>query len=80
VSRSPSPDEAQRLVEQAKAETSANGHGSAQANQSRRLVLTPASKITPRPVRWGWADRLPAGHVSLIAGREGIGKSLLLIA
>jgi hypothetical protein len=29
-------------------------------------------------VRWGWRDRLPANHVGLIAGREGIGKSLLL--
>ena len=34
--------------------------------------------IEPRPVRWGWQDRLPAGHVGLIPGREGIGKSLLL--
>jgi hypothetical protein len=46
--------------------------------QSRRLVLTPAADITPRPVRWGWEDRLPSAHVSIIAGREGIGKSLLL--
>jgi hypothetical protein len=46
---------------------------------SRRLVLTRASEITPLPVRWGWYARMPAGHVSLIPGREGIGKSLLLI-
>lgn len=45
---------------------------------SRRLVLTPAADIQPRPVMWGWEDRLPAAHVSIIAGREGIGKSLLL--
>jgi len=45
----------------------------------RRLVLTPASKIRPRPVWWGWKDRLPAGNLSLIPGREGIGKSLFLI-
>jgi hypothetical protein len=56
------------------AAASANG-----AAHSRRLVLTPASEITPRPVLWGWDERLPANHVSLIAGREGIGKSLLLI-
>jgi RecA-family ATPase len=30
-------------------------------------------------VRWGWEDRLPAAHLSLIPGREGIGKSLLVI-
>ena len=50
----------------------------AEAIHSRRLVLTPASEIAPRPVWWGWEDRLPAGHVAIIAGREGIGKSLLL--
>jgi len=45
----------------------------------RRMIFTPASEITPRPVLWGWQDRLPTGTVSLIAGREGIGKSLFLI-
>ncbi len=45
----------------------------------RRLVLTRASEIEPKPVRWGWEDRMPAGHISLIPGREGIGKSLFLI-
>lgn len=28
---------------------------------------------------WGWDERLPAGHLSLLPGREGIGKSLFLI-
>lgn len=46
---------------------------------SRRLVMTPASKIRPKRVRWVWQDRLPAAHVCLIPGREGIGKSLCLI-
>lgn len=69
-------DEAWQLAQEA-------GHQFASANGSapavtHRLVLTPASKVTPRPVRWGWDDRLPASHVGLIAGREGIGKSLLL--
>jgi hypothetical protein len=31
-----------------------------------------------RPVRWLWADRIPAGAITLIPGREGIGKSLAL--
>jgi AAA domain/Toprim-like len=43
----------------------------------RRLKLTPASKIPPKPVRWTWDGRIPAGAVTLIPGREGIGKSLL---
>jgi len=45
----------------------------------RRLVLTRASDIAPRPVIWGWTERLPAGHLSLLPGREGIGKSLFMI-
>lgn len=47
-------------------------------SSSRRLILTSAADIEPRPVRWGWESRLPVGHLSLIPGREGIGKSLLL--
>jgi AAA domain len=45
---------------------------------SRRLVLTRASEIKPKSVLWGWEDRIPTAHVSLIPGREGIGKSLFL--
>jgi AAA domain len=49
------------------------------AGESRRLVVTAASSIRPRPVWWGWDERAPAGHVTLLAGREGIGKSLFVI-
>jgi hypothetical protein len=45
----------------------------------RRLLLTPASAIEPEPVVWAWTDqgqgRIPAGALSLAAGREGTGKS-----
>lgn len=41
----------------------------------RTLQLTPASAIRPRPVVWLWDDRLALGALSLLAGREGIGKS-----
>ncbi|AYY11354.1 hypothetical protein EF847_00085 [Actinobacteria bacterium YIM 96077] len=47
---------------------------------TRRLKLTPASTIKPRPVRWLWetADgegRLPTGSLTLAVGRAGVGKS-----
>lgn len=45
----------------------------------RRIKLTAASTIPLRSVRWTWTDRLPEGALSLIAGREGIGKSLTLV-
>ncbi len=43
----------------------------------RRLRLTPASAIVLKPVRWLWDQRIPMGSLSLLAGREGIGKSTL---
>jgi len=45
------------------------------AEPSRRIVLTKASTIKPRPVRWLWLERVAAGVLSLLAGREGLGKS-----
>ena len=44
----------------------------------RRIKLTKASSITMRPVWWTWEDRIPAGSLTVVPGREGIGKSLLL--
>ncbi|MCH7231166.1 AAA family ATPase [Glycomyces sp. L485] len=46
----------------------------------RRIKLTPASDIEPEPVIWAWEDgpdrgRIPAGALTLAAGREGTGKS-----
>jgi hypothetical protein len=43
----------------------------------RVVTLTPASTITPRPVRWLWQDRLALGTFNLLGGREGIGKSIV---
>jgi hypothetical protein len=37
--------------------------------------LTAASEIKPRPVRWTWAGRIPAGEICVTPGRGGIGKS-----
>lgn len=45
----------------------------------RRIKLTRASQIPIRPVRWVWHDRMPSGAITLIPGREGIGKSLTLV-
>lgn len=43
----------------------------------RHLLLTPASTIKPRRVRWLWKDRIAYGTLALLAGREGLGKSTL---
>jgi hypothetical protein len=53
------------------------------ASRGRRLVLTPASQIDPKPVVWAWEDdghgRMPAGSLGLAAGRESVGKSSFTI-
>lgn len=41
----------------------------------RPTGTTPASTIGMRRARWVWAGRIPAGALTLLAGREGIGKS-----
>jgi putative DNA primase/helicase len=45
-------------------------------NRPDTLHLTRASDITPKAVSWLWEGRLPLGAISLLAGREGQGKSL----
>ncbi|MFI0596139.1 AAA family ATPase [Streptomyces griseus] len=50
-----------------------------QPGPARKLRLTRASDIEPEPVEWAWLDngdgRVPAGALSIAAGREGTGKS-----
>ncbi len=46
----------------------------------RRVVLTSADQIKPKPARWLWRDddggRVPLGEITLTPGVGGIGKSL----
>jgi energy-coupling factor transporter ATP-binding protein EcfA2 len=43
----------------------------------RHIKLVPASSIKVKPVHWLWKDRIPLGELTLLAGREGIGKSTI---
>jgi hypothetical protein len=45
---------------------------------TRRLRVTPASQIRPRPTHWLWQDRIPCGELCLTVGRGGVGKSTAL--
>ena len=45
----------------------------------RRLVSTPASKVTMRRLRWLWDMRIVLGGLTLLAGREGLGKSTIAV-
>jgi len=42
----------------------------------RRVNVTSASAITPRPVEWLYEERVPLGKLTVVAGRPGLGKSL----
>lgn len=46
-----------------------------QPERRRTVHLSKASTVRVRAVRWLWAERLPLGSLSLLGGREGIGKS-----
>lgn len=52
-------------------------HGASQTKARGRLVELEAVPTVIRSVEWWWADRLPCGALELLAGREGIGKSLI---
>jgi hypothetical protein len=45
--------------------------------EARKLVLTPASSIGLRVPRWLYTKRIPTHGITLLAGREGIGKSTI---
>lgn len=58
----------------------ADPSGTAQVSPAgRRVVLTPASAITPERLRWLWQHRLPLRGLSIIAGEPGLGKSTLTV-
>jgi len=40
-----------------------------------RLAVTWASDVTPEPIEWLWADRLPLRDLAVLAGEPGLGKS-----
>ena len=51
-------------------ETGEDGRG-------RTLTLASVESVKPRRVRWLWDARVPLGVLTLLGGREGIGKSIL---
>ncbi len=46
--------------------------------ESRKVRLTKASTFKIKAVRWVWQGRMPLGEITLIPGREGVGKSTFL--
>lgn len=50
---------------------------SAKDEVERKLKFTPISTIKTESVEWLWKHRIPTGEITLLAGREGIGKSVI---
>ena len=46
-------------------------------SDTEKFVMVRASDVEMKPVRWTWDQRMPAGALTLLAGREGLGKSTL---
>jgi hypothetical protein len=46
-------------------------------SSERRVVSKSAADMTMRATKWLYAGRIPAGAITLLAGREGIGKSTI---
>jgi AAA domain len=46
----------------------------------RMLRPTLACDVVPRRVRWTWEGRIVAGGLTLLAGREGLGKSTIAVS
>lgn len=53
--------------------------GRGRSSRSRRLRRTPASAVTMRRLRWLWSNRIVLGGLTLLAGREGLGKSTVAV-
>lgn len=66
-----------RLTDELREQAGATIEGRPDARKSR-LRLTPASSFRIRGVKWVWENRMPVGALTLIPGREGVGKSTFL--
>ena len=52
--------------------------GGSDAPRGRHLAATPASSIRLRRVRWLWEGRWALGTITLVAGKQGLGKSTIV--
>jgi hypothetical protein len=48
------------------------------AVESRQIVPRVLSTVDPERTDWAWEERIPLGAVTILAGRQGLGKSTLL--
>lgn len=56
-----------------------NGPNGRNGPNERVLKVITADTVQPRRLRWLWSRRIPIGGMTLLAGREGLGKSTLAV-
>lgn len=66
------------LREHALTPVAQNGNGHVEQLTSGRLRLRQLSTVDIKAVRWLWHDRIPLGEITMVVGREGLGKSTYL--
>ncbi len=67
----------QRLTDEMRGQVEA-AKESRPESKAKRIRLTPASAFKIKGVKWVWENRMPVGALTLIPGREGVGKSTFL--
>jgi hypothetical protein len=76
------PDYIKRLLEAEAADKAADNIDPAiyrpMSSEPCRLEVLPHSLVTPENVRWLWRHRIPLASLTLLAGRQGLGKSTLV--
>jgi hypothetical protein len=71
-------EELRRKREEEEAKQRANGAGGAQQQQGNSPPpLIEFSAVEPKPIIWTWWPRIPAGHITLIAGKGGACKGFV---
>jgi len=68
-------EEAREWLEVANKPLLPEAEGGGAEDAKRHLVTKRLSDVQRRAVRWLWSEKIPVGSLTLLVGREGIGKS-----
>ena len=73
----PEPEEVEPEEYHTPAGENGNGKANGKPKSTRKPILTCFADIKRISVPWLWQDHFPLGRISVLAGRQGVGKSFL---